>query len=69
LVVDLQLEDYERMAELVEIYADSPPGTLTPRSRPPPQRLNVIEIATLITGASAPCDLDMPTHSRSCRDR
>ena len=47
LIVDLQIEDYERMTELVEVYADFPLGTTDAAVIAVAERLNVTEIATL----------------------
>jgi uncharacterized protein len=46
-IVDLELVDYERMAELVEIYADFPLGTTDAAVVAVAERLGVVEIATL----------------------
>jgi predicted nucleic acid-binding protein len=45
--VDLELADYERMAELVETYADFPLGTTDAAVAAVAERLGVSEIATL----------------------
>ena len=46
-VVDLELVDYERMAELVEVYADFPLGTTDAAVVAVAERLGIAEIATL----------------------
>lgn len=49
-IVDLQLADYERMADLVETYADFPLGTTDAADAADiavSERLGVTEIATL----------------------
>lgn len=46
-VVDLQIGDYGRMAELVETYADFPLGTTDAAVIAVAERLGVSEIATL----------------------
>jgi hypothetical protein len=46
-IVDLELADYERMADLVETYADFPLGTTDAAIIAVAERLNLIEIATL----------------------
>ena len=46
-IVDLELVDYERMAELVEIYADFPLGTTDAAVIAVAERLGIVEIATL----------------------
>jgi uncharacterized protein len=46
-IVDLELADYERMAELVEVYADFPLGTTDAAVVAVAERLGVSEIATL----------------------
>ena len=46
-VVDLELVDYERMAELVEVYADFPLGTTDAAVVAVAERLGITEIATL----------------------
>jgi hypothetical protein len=46
-VVDLQLVDYERMTELVEVYADFPLGTTDAAVVAVAERLGITEIATL----------------------
>jgi predicted nucleic acid-binding protein len=46
-VVDLELVDYERMADLVEAYADFPLGTTDAAVIAVAERLNLTEIATL----------------------
>jgi uncharacterized protein len=46
-IVDLQVEDYERMAELVETYADFPLGTTDAAVIAVAERLDITEIATL----------------------
>jgi predicted nucleic acid-binding protein len=45
-VVDLELTDYERMAELVETYADFPLGTTDAAVVAVAERLRITEIAT-----------------------
>jgi uncharacterized protein len=46
-IVDLELADYERMAELVEIYADFPLGTTDAAVVAVAERLGINEIVTL----------------------
>ncbi|MGD9526091.1 type II toxin-antitoxin system VapC family toxin [Pseudonocardia sp.] len=46
-VVDLQIADYNRMAELVDTYADFPLGTTDAAVVAVAERLRVVEIATL----------------------
>jgi predicted nucleic acid-binding protein len=46
-VVDLQLADYARMADLVQTYADFPPGTTDASVIAVAERLGASEIATL----------------------
>jgi predicted nucleic acid-binding protein len=46
-IVDLELADYERMAELVETYADFPLGTTDAAVVAVAERLRITEIATL----------------------
>lgn len=46
-VVDLQVADYDRMAELVDTYADFPLGTTDAAVVAVAERLRVVEIATL----------------------
>jgi predicted nucleic acid-binding protein len=46
-IVDLELADYERMAELVETYADFPLGTTDAAVVAVAERLGITEIATL----------------------
>jgi uncharacterized protein len=46
-VVDLEVSDYERMAELVDTYADFPLGTTDAAVVTVAERLGVTEIATL----------------------
>ena len=46
-IVDLELVDYERMAELVEVYADFPLGTADAAVVAVAERLGITEIATL----------------------
>ncbi|MGI5126388.1 PIN domain-containing protein [Pseudonocardia sp. CA-107938] len=46
-IVDLELTDYERMAELVETYADFPLGTTDAAVIAVAERLGITEIATL----------------------
>lgn len=46
-IVDLELTDYERMAELVETYADFPLGTTDAAVVAAAERLDITEIATL----------------------
>ncbi len=46
-VVDLQVVDYDRMADLVEAYADFPLGTTDAAVIAVAERLGVTEIATL----------------------
>jgi predicted nucleic acid-binding protein len=46
-IIDLQVEDYERMAELVETYADFPLGTTDAAVIAVAERLDITEIATL----------------------
>ena len=46
-IVDLQIEDYGRMAELVETYADFPLGTTDAAVVAVAERLGIAEIATL----------------------
>lgn len=46
-VVDLELPDYERMAELVDVYADFPLGTTDAAVVAVAERLRVSEVATL----------------------
>lgn len=46
-IVDLELADYGRMAELVETYADFPLGTTDAAVVAVAERLGVVEIATL----------------------
>ena len=46
-IVDLELADYERMAELVETYADFPLGTTDAAVVAVAERLGISEIATL----------------------
>jgi len=46
-IVDLELTDYERMADLVETYADFPLGTTDAAVIAVAERLGVTEIATL----------------------
>lgn len=45
--IDLTATDYERMAELVEQYADLPLGTTDASVIALAERLNVTEVATL----------------------
>jgi predicted nucleic acid-binding protein len=45
--VDLEVPDYERMAELVDAYADFPPGTTDAAVVAVAERLRVSEVATL----------------------
>lgn len=47
-VVDLQVQDYARMAELVEIYDDFPLGTTDAAVVAVAERLGVVELATLV---------------------
>lgn len=46
-VVDLELDDYARMAELIETYADFPLGTTVAAVVAAAERLDIGEIATL----------------------
>jgi predicted nucleic acid-binding protein len=46
-IVDLELVDYTRMAELVETYADFPLGTTDAAVVAVAERLGITEIATL----------------------
>lgn len=46
-IVDLELADYARMAELVEIYADFPLGTTDAAVVAVAERLDISELATL----------------------
>jgi uncharacterized protein len=46
-IVDLELADYERMAELVGTYADFPLGTTDAAVIAVAERLDITEIATL----------------------
>lgn len=46
-IVDLELADYERMADLVETYADFPLGTTDAAVIAVAERLRISEIATL----------------------
>ncbi len=46
-IVDLELTDYERMAEFIEVYADFPLGTTDAAVVAVAERLGVTEIATL----------------------
>ena len=46
-IVDLELSDYERMAELVDAYADFPLGTTDAAVVAVAERLRVSEVATL----------------------
>jgi predicted nucleic acid-binding protein len=46
-IVDLELADYERMAELVETYADFPLGTTDAAVVAVAERLGITEVATL----------------------
>jgi predicted nucleic acid-binding protein len=46
-IVDLELADYERMAELVEVCADFPLGTTDAAVVAVAERLGITEIATL----------------------
>jgi uncharacterized protein len=46
-IVDLELADYERAAELVETYADFPLGTTDAAVIAVAERLRITEIATL----------------------
>ncbi|MGH3616228.1 MAG: type II toxin-antitoxin system VapC family toxin [Pseudonocardia sp.] len=46
-IVDLELADYARMAELVETYADFPLGTTDAAVVAVAERLGIVEIATL----------------------
>lgn len=46
-VVDLELDDYERMADLVDTYADFPLGTTDAAVVAVAERLRVAEVATL----------------------
>lgn len=46
-IVDLRLEDYARMAELVETYADFPLGTTDAAVIAVAERLGITEVATL----------------------
>lgn len=46
-IVDLKISDYERMAELVETYADFPLGTTDAAVVAVAERLRVSEVATL----------------------
>ncbi len=46
-IVDLELVDDERMAELVETYADFPLGTTDAAVVAVAERLGIVEIATL----------------------
>jgi hypothetical protein len=46
-IVDLELADYERMAELVETYADFPLGTTDAAVVAVAERQRITEIATL----------------------
>jgi predicted nucleic acid-binding protein len=47
IIVDLGLADYERMAELVETYADFPLGTTDAAVVAVAERLQIIDVATL----------------------
>jgi predicted nucleic acid-binding protein len=47
IAVDLELEDYERMAALVEQYADLPLGTSDASVIALAERLDITEVATL----------------------
>ncbi|OLT12490.1 twitching motility protein PilT [Pseudonocardia sp. CNS-139] len=46
-IVDLQIDDYTRMAELVETYADFPLGTTDAAVVAVSERLGITEVATL----------------------
>ncbi len=46
-IVDLELGDYDRMAELVEAYADFPLGTTDAAVVAVAERLGITEVATL----------------------
>ncbi|MHA6620566.1 twitching motility protein PilT [Pseudonocardia sp. DLS-67] len=46
-IVDLEIPDYERMAELVDTYADFPLGTTDAAVVAIAERLRVSEVATL----------------------
>lgn len=46
-IVDLELVDYERMAELVDTYADFPLGTTDAAVIAVAERLRISEVATL----------------------
>lgn len=46
-IVDLKISDYERMAELVDTYADFPLGTTDAAVVAVAERLRVSEVATL----------------------
>jgi predicted nucleic acid-binding protein len=46
-IVDLELADYERMADLVETYADFPLGTTDAAVVAVAERLGITEVATL----------------------
>jgi predicted nucleic acid-binding protein len=46
-IVDLELDDYARMAELVTTYADFPLGTTDAAVIAVAERLNISEVATL----------------------
>ena len=47
IIVDLELADYERMAELVDTYADFPLGTTDAAVVAVAERLQILDVATL----------------------
>jgi len=67
-IVDLELADYERMAELVAVYADFPLGTTDAAVVAVAERLEIVEIATLDRRISTRFGPAMPAASTCCPD-
>jgi uncharacterized protein len=68
-VVDLELVDYERMAELVEVIRRLPVGTTDAAVVAVAERLGITRSRRSIAVTSMPCGLGMPTASPCCPDR